>query len=234
VDAEELRRLAPDLILTQGLCEVCAVSDGEVYRLTDAMRPAPRVLSLTAHDLQSILADILNVAEALDLKPEGDELVAGLRYRLNRLVESAPAQRPRIVVVEWLDPLYLAGHWVPELVAAAGGIDVGAAPGAASRRIDPGELATLAPEPVLVALCGFSAERARAELERTPLPPLAAPVWVLDGNAYTSRAGPRVVDAAALVRAAVNDEVRPGVEKLEIGVRKLGSDPLREIGVRPP
>ena len=121
VDAEGMRRLAPDVVITQDLCEVCAVAEGQVHRLASVLEPAPRVLALTGRTLAGVLDDIRTVAHALDLASEADELTAGLRSRLARLRALAPACPPRVLCIEWLDPLYLAGHWVPDLVAAAEG-----------------------------------------------------------------------------------------------------------------
>ena len=204
VDAEALRKLAPDLILTQGLCDVCAVADGEVYRLADALETAPEVLSLSATNVAGIMADIRGIARALDLGPEGDELASGLAYRLRRLTRTAPAVTPRVVCVEWLDPIYLAGHWVPELVAAAGGEDIGAKPGSHSVAITADEYEALRPDLVLVMLCGFGVERAKRELGTAPLPNLGVPEVVIDGNSYTSRPGPRIVDGAMKIREALD------------------------------
>jgi iron complex transport system substrate-binding protein len=216
VDASMLRRLSPDLIITQDLCEVCAVADGEVHRLAAILTPAPRVLALTGRTFEGVLADIHSVADTLDLTPEGDELAAGLRNRLARLRRSAREGTRRVLCIEWLDPLYLAGHWVPELVAAAGGIDVGAQPGAHSARATWAEAAGRRPDLIVVMLCGFGVERARVELARlgdTEALELlgAGPVWILDGNAYTSRPGPRLVDGAARLQAAMAGAAMPGL-----------------------
>ena len=211
VEGEALLRLAPDLVLTQGLCEVCAVADGAVHRLAQVMDPAPQIISLNASNLDGIFGDIRTVADALDLAPEAAELIAGLRYRLERLRRDSPAERRRVLAVEWLDPVYLAGHWVPELIEIAGGLDTGARPGEPSRRIAREELATVRPEVVVVMLCGFSLERSLAEFSRDPLPELGAPVWALDGNSFTSRAGPRVVEGAGLLQSALRGEARQGL-----------------------
>lgn len=204
VDAAQLRSLAPDIILTQGLCDVCAVADGEVYRLADALSRPPEVLSLSATNVAGIMEDIRKVAAALDRAPPGDALVSGLESRLARLRESAPADRPLVVCVEWLDPIYLAGHWVPELVEMAGGRDVGARPGAHSVTITRDEYQALQPDLVIVMLCGFGVDRAKRELEFAPLPDLGVPMVVIDGNAYTSRPGPRIVDGAEKIREALS------------------------------
>jgi len=217
VDADTLRRLAPDLLITQDLCEVCAVADGAVHRLAQAIHPAPAVLALTGRTLDGVMRDILTVARALDLAGEGDELTAGLRSRLARLRRGAVAPGPRVLCVEWLEPLYLAGHWVPELVAAAGGVDAGAAPGQHSTVSSWTAAEALAPDLIVIMLCGFGLGRARAELDRlsdaTALRTLrSAPVWLLDGNAYTSRPGPRLVDGAERLQAAMAGAERSGLE----------------------
>ena len=218
IDADELRRLAPDLIITQDLCEVCAVSDGQLYRLATALTPAPRILSLQARDLAGIWNDIRAVGTALGVEGRADELVLGLQGRLRQLSLSRPAPAPKVVCVEWLEPLYLAGHWVPELVAAAGGLDVGAAPGSHSTVRTWQDVASLAPDLIVVMLCGFTVERARAELERLSSMEAveqlrARPTWIIDGNAYTSRPGPRVVDGARLIQMALSAQPAPGLEQ---------------------
>ncbi len=218
VDAEALARLAPDLLITQGLCEVCAVADGEIHRLASVLRPAPAVLSLSARNLSGIWDDIRAVAQALDLCGEADELVAGLRSRLGRLNAPPLDAVPRVVCLEWLDPLYLAGHWVPELVAAAGGIDVGAVAGSHSTVRPWPSVVELRPDLVVIMLCGFDVSRAREELGALCSPGAerlfaSAPVWILDGNAFTSRPGPRVVDGAERLRAAMEGRALPGLER---------------------
>jgi iron complex transport system substrate-binding protein len=218
VEGAALRRLAPDLLITQELCEVCAVSDGAVHRLATAMDPPPRVLALTGRTFDGVLDDIRAVANALDLADEGDELTAGLRSRLARLRQGVPARPPRVLCIEWLEPLYLAGHWVPDLVAAAGGMDVGAAPGAHSAITSWTAAEALAPDLIVVMLCGFGLERSRAELDAVRSAEAlhllgSAPVWVLDGNAYTSRPGPRIVDGAARLQSAMAGVERSGLAR---------------------
>ncbi|MEP7227170.1 MAG: cobalamin-binding protein [Gemmatimonadales bacterium] len=218
ISADLLGQLAPDLVITQGLCEVCAVADGEVHRLTAAMQPSPQVLSLEARDLGGIWADIRRVGEALDLDDEAEELVVGLQSRVARLRAATPPDPPRVLCIEWLDPLYLAGHWVPELVALAGGHDVGAQAGSHSARREWGELSGLEPDHVVVMLCGFGVERARTELRSLQhfeaLELLRrVPVSIIDGNAYTSRPGPRVVDGAQRIKSALAGRASRDVER---------------------
>jgi len=217
VEAEVLRRLAPDLIITQDLCEVCAVADGAVHGVAAALDPPPRVLALTGRTVDGVMADICEVARALDLEAEGDELTTGLRSRLARLRRTGPAAAPRVLCIEWLEPLYLAGHWVPDLVAAAGGVDAGATPGSHSAVTSWAAAAALRPDVIIVMLCGFGVPRARAELDALRDPEAdglfgSTPVWLLDGNAYTSRPGPRIVDGAECLQSAMQGVERRGLE----------------------
>jgi len=201
VDVNLVAHLRPDVLIGQSVCDVCAVGEGELARLVTTLMPTPWVVTLHAHTLDEVFLDIRKVGEALELRDEAQELDAGLRYRLRRVgVQAAPLPKPRVLVLEWLDPPYVAGHWVPELVTLAGGQDVGGAPGEPSRPRPWDELAALAPDIVVVALCGFDIPRAQAELaavtDRQARALLGRRVEFLDGNAYTSRPGPRLVDAA--------------------------------------
>lgn len=217
VDGEVLERLQPDLVITQDLCEVCAVADGTVHRLATALSRPPQILTLTGRTLDGVLEDIRRVASALGLERQGKTLVGGLRERLGRLRSGAATARPRILCIEWLEPPFLAGHWVPDLVEAAGGVDAGTRSGDHSRVTTWKAAAALRPDLVVVMLCGFGVERARAELDRLDEPHAcdlwdARPVWLLDGNAYTSRPGPRLVDGAERLRSAIAGEPLPGLE----------------------
>lgn len=218
VDAEAIRALRPDVLLTQGLCEVCAVADGEVRRVAELIDPEPRMISLGGRDLAGIWRDVRAVGELLALDPAAQALVRRLRTRLVLLESANPplVERRRMAVVEWLDPVFLGGHWVPELVRAAGGAYVGAAPGEHSRETTWGQVAELEPAMVVIALCGFGIDRAVRELEQVTDPAALAllsrvPVWVLDGNAYTTRPGPRIVDGAERLRAMILDHQLPGM-----------------------
>jgi iron complex transport system substrate-binding protein len=215
VDADALRRLRPDLVITQGLCEVCAVADGEVVRVAQLLDPAPEILSLTGTTLAGVEADLRRIGSALGRAAAADEVVAEMKSRLARL-RARPATGRRVLCVEWLEPLYLAGHWVPELVAAGGATDVGARAGDHSTVRRWTEVAALRPDLIMVMLCGFGVERARQELDAVrdneALELLGSvPVWILDGNAYTSRPGPRLVDGAERIRAALEGRECPGL-----------------------
>lgn len=210
IEADALRTLHPDLIVTQALCDVCAVADGEAVRLARVMDPPPRVVTLQGRTLDAVWDDMAMLGEAIG----HGEAAHALAARLRGEVEALAAQHrrpdpPRVIAIEWLEPLFLAGHWVPEMIAAAGGTDVGALPGAHStiRQFD--ELVALAPDLVLVILCGFDETRARAELAALPDGPLSGwlanqRVAVLDGNAHTSRPGPRLLEGIRQIAAALD------------------------------
>ncbi len=206
IDAERLRRLAPDLVLTQGLCAVCAPDPSTLAKaLADLPRP-PRLLSLEAHDLAGVLASITAVADALGEPARGEALIERLHARLATLSRAlgATVRRPRTAVIEWLDPLYCCGHWTPELVALAGGEEVFGRPGRPSVRRTWEALADAAPEVLVIACCGQDAARAardwqplRRRAEVAALPAVrSGRVHLVDGNAYFNRPGPRLIDSA--------------------------------------
>ncbi len=203
VDVNLMAHLRPDVLIGQSVCDVCAVGEGELARVVATLMPTPWVVMLHAHTLDQVFLDIRKVGEALELRDEADELDAGLRHRLRRVQAGATGQKPRVLVLEWLDPPYVAGHWVPELVELAGGQNVAGTAGQPSRPRPWDELAALAPDVVVVALCGFDVPRARTELAAVTDPQaralLGRRVEFLDGNAYTSRPGPRLVDAAEML-----------------------------------
>lgn len=211
LDAEQLQRLAPTLIITQSLCEVCAVSEGDLCELSTVLAPLPRMLTLGGTTLDGVWEDIAAVGAAIGRGPEADSLLAALDARLQRVHETLKAARvprSRVAVIEWLDPLFVAGHWTPELVRRAGGTDVLAAPGAHSVEITVEQIRAGAPEVLLFAPCGFGVERA----ERETLALLDSsdwqwargiPAWAIDGNALTSRPGPRLAEAVEVMAGIV-------------------------------
>jgi len=205
VDLPLLARLRPDVLIGQSVCDVCAVSADELARVVRALDPTPWVVTLHPHTLADVFSSIARVAESVGRRDEAREAVAEIKRRLLTLRQSVPrgATRIRVLVLEWLDPPYVAGHWVPELVAIAGGTDVGNTAGASSVVRSWRDLAATAPDVVIVALCGFDEARARRELaavtDSDALALLSRRVEIIDGNAYTSRPGPRLVEAAELM-----------------------------------
>jgi iron complex transport system substrate-binding protein len=205
------------------LCDVCAVSEIDVRalakRLGAGASRAPRVVTLRGSTLAGVFDDVRCIAGELGCAAQGELLVEQLRNRLRSVHECLKAHqapRPRMAIVEWTEPLYSAGHWVPELVHRAGGIDVLAAPGAHSREISIDDLVASDPEIVCVAPCGFGVGRAAAEavrlLARDDWKRLRhRPHWALDANALTSRAGPRLVDAVGVLAAIGNPALFPPI-----------------------
>lgn len=212
---DRIRALHPQLILTQALCEVCAVMETDVRALAARLEPPPRVVTLSATSLDGMLADLRAVGHALGLDDEADELLAGATARMRAVhdtLKRAQAPRPRVAVIEWGDPLYAAGHWVPETVRRAGGIDVLAAPGAHSVVVTMDTLRTADPEVIVIAPCGYGLERAAAEGARL----LARPEWAwasgrrvftIDANAFVSRPGPRLIDGIEILARCFNPDL---------------------------
>ena len=214
IEAEALRAARPDLIVTQQQCEVCAVSFTEVERAAREVLDAPvRIVSLTPNRLHDVLDDFQRVAEAAGVPDAGARLVAASRARLDRIRRAVtPARsRPRVACLEWLDPLMVAGNWVPELVALGGGASDLVAAGARSRTVDWQELLASQPDVVVVMPCGFALSQTRGELPRLTARPewQALPAvrngraYVVDGNAYLNRPGPRLVDSAEILAGLV-------------------------------
>lgn len=218
VDAEALRRLNPDLIVTQSQCEVCAVSERDVEQaVAQWVGGRPRIVSLAPASLSDIWSDIDRVARALGAPERGVELSARLRRRAAVIAERSAAcsSRPTIVCIEWIDPLMAAGNWMPELVAMAGGTNLIGIAGAHSPRISFDDLRKRNPEVILIAPCGFKMERTLAEL-----PALAQhrgwaelravrehKVFVVDGNQYFNRPGPRIVESLEILAELIHPQV---------------------------
>jgi len=219
LDMEMLEQLRPDLIVTQALCDVCAVAEAEVKNAACMLPGAPAVLNLEPETLGDVLDCVRQVAQAAGVERRGREAVQALRARVDAVVTRAEraASRPRVALLEWLDPPFSTGHWNPELVRLAGGVDGLGQEGAKSRTLDWNEVVAWRPEVVLISCCGFTAERAMQDvalLERVPgwkrLPAVQqGRVWVTDGNAYFSRPGPRLVDSLELLAHVIHPELNP-------------------------
>src|SRR6202167_3907022 len=203
LDEDALRALEPELIVTQALCPVCAVSYTEVAQLARRMPSRPRVVSLDPHTLGEVLGDVRTLAQATDRRAEGVALVARTAARVDRVklaVRGRP--RPRVAALEWLDPVYVAGHWTPQLIELAGGEDVLGMPGEPSRTASWDEVAAAAPQVVVVMPCGYDAPRAHAEAMAYTdrLAALGSQrVVAVDASAYFSRPGPRLIDGLELL-----------------------------------
>ncbi|HEX5424323.1 MAG TPA: cobalamin-binding protein [Candidatus Acidoferrales bacterium] len=214
VDAELLASLAPDLIVTQDLCHVCAASPDDLATALTRLPKQPRVLSLAPHSLADVWDDIRRIGEATGRKREGQALAMTLQQRV-AAIEMKTAQmktvqympRPRVVCLEWLDPFYVAGHWVPEMVAKAGGDDVLGRAGQPSFRVSVEQVADSAADVIIVMPCGYNLARAARESSAFRFPEswkdLSAirekRVFAVDASSYFSRPGPRLADGVGIL-----------------------------------
>ncbi|URN07210.1 ABC transporter substrate-binding protein [Actinomadura madurae] len=200
LDTALLTELRPDVILTQDLCEVCAVSSRRVATALRIMDAGPRVVSLEPQRLPDALDTLAQVGKILDVPGIAADRVRELEERLASVRAAVAGEhRPRVAAIEWLDPLWPAGHWVPEQIHTAGGEPLLASPGEHTGPTTAEALATARPDVILLMPCGFSPERTRAEAEPEDRAGRADQVWVLDGPAYFNRPGPRVVRGAEIL-----------------------------------
>ncbi len=216
LDVERLAELRPDLIFTQGLCDVCAVPHGVVRRAVPSLPTRPRVYSLDPTSVGDVLSNVKTVGDATGSQARARVVIAELRARIDRITLQTAGLLPipRVFCLEWLDPPWTAGHWVPEMVGMAGGYDALGGSGQPSRRTDWREIARFAPEVVVVMPCGFDLEKTRAEFAVTAFPaewstlPAVRDgrVWAVDGSAYFNRPGPRLVDGLEILAGIIHPE----------------------------
>jgi iron complex transport system substrate-binding protein len=208
--AGALASLAPELILTQDLCRVCALPSGQVSDALDYLGCRADVVSLDPYTLDEVLETIRTVGTRTGVADRASRLIDGLRARLAAVAAAvAPLSRPRVAVVEWVEPPFTAGHWVPDLVRAAGGEPVAARAGTRSVETDWTEFREAEPDFVIVSPCGFhlagAAEQARAVATHLPGPA----VWAIDADGIVVRPGPRLVDGVEAIAAILHPEAVP-------------------------
>jgi iron complex transport system substrate-binding protein len=219
LDVGMLARLKPDLIVTQALCDVCAVAEEEVRNAACQLPNLPPVVNLEPETLGEVLACITQVADAVGEPRRAESVIAALQARVDAVAARSArvAHRPRVALLEWLDPPFSTGHWNPELVRLAGGEDGLGREGAKSRTLRWDEVIAYQPEVVLISCCGFTTERAMQDvplLDKVPgwmdVPAVrAGRVYVTDGAAYFSRPGPRLVDSLELLAHVIHPDVHP-------------------------
>jgi iron complex transport system substrate-binding protein len=230
LDMDALATLTPDLIVTQALCDVCAVAGAEVLDAACRLPGSPPVVNLEPMTLAEVFDAITTVGDAAGQADRAASVVTALRARVDAVAARTAAipdsERPRVAFLEWIDPLFNGGHWNPELIALAGGVDVLGSPAAASRTITWESVRAAKPDVVFVACCGFSTARAIEDLPRLQarrgwddLPAVrAGRVYFSDGNAYFSRPGPRIVDSLEVLAAAVHPDVHPAPSRPAVEV----------------
>lgn len=235
LDIPTLEALAPDLIVTQALCDVCAVAAAEVTDAACRLPGNPPVVNLEPMTLDEMFDAILAVGAAAGRDAVAAEIVAGLRARVDAVAQRTATirldQRPRVAFLEWIDPLFNGGHWNPELIGLAGGIDVLGSPAGASRTVAWRQVVDAQPDVVFVACCGYTTERALADIPLVEaksgwadLPAVRnGRVYVTDGNAYFSRPGPRLVDSLEILAHSLH----PGAHVVPIARAARINGPTR-------
>jgi iron complex transport system substrate-binding protein len=219
VDEKILKRVSPDLIVAQGLCEVCSPFTKELNRAVSILSSRPDVLVLDPHDLDDILVSMMDVAERIGKVKEGRKLVASLQKRIDMVRSmtvnsSSSSRRAKVLCVEWIDPLFTAGHWVPQMVEYAGGISGLGSAGEPSRRMDIDEAAQLDPDIIVLMPCGFDIKRTLKELPvlarnqkwKSLQAVKSRSVYAVNANAYFSKPGPRTVVGLEILAKILHPE----------------------------
>ena len=219
IDEELLRKLAPDLILTQNLCQVCAPSGNEVSQVLNALNPKPSVLWLTPRSINEIFENIRDLGAATNTEEAAAALIGDCKDRLNALKEKVAqaSYRPRVFCMEWLDPVYASGHWVPELVKIAGGIDEIAKEQGESVRVSWKQICDWDPEVLIIMPCGFNLSQIMKQVwsdfrnSEMDLRQLSAfrnqRIFAVDANSFFARPGPRVVEGAEILAHLIHPEL---------------------------
>lgn len=229
LDTGVLESLQPELIVTQALCDVCAVSEHEVHAAACQLPGKPRVINLEPMSLDEVLLSLLKVGEAAGVAERAGRVVEWLRSRI-RVVQSRSAEirnRPKVVMLEWIDPPFSCGHWSPELIQLAGGDEQLGQPGVPSRTLDWNEVVAAEPDVIIIACCGYDVTRTMNEihiLRQYPnwseIPAVKnGQVFVVDGSAYFNRPGPRLIESLELIAHAMHPSRHPAPAGLEPALR---------------
>lgn len=222
LDAGAIANLEPDLIITQGICDVCAIREADVRIIAESLFDPPVVLSLSADSLEEMMNDIRRVGAAIERSPVAEAFVTRLDDRLRkvhaRLVQ-ASVPRPRVAMIEWTNPIYNSGHWVPQMVRRAGGIEVLGKAGERSRVVTVAEVIASKPDTVIVAPCGYDVQRASAEgaalMTQKDWSWLShRRVWAMDSGSFLTRPGPRLVDGVETLAEIFHPTVFPRPSRL--------------------
>jgi len=217
VDEKLLQELAPDIIMTQDLCQVCAPSGNEVTEALNLLPKKPQILWLTPKSLEEIFANLRELGGATGRLKEAEKLIAAGRVRFDKLASATRhlSHRPRVFCMEWLDPVYCSGHWMPEMVEIAGGVDALSRKGADSVRIPWDDVLAWAPEVLIITPCGFNLEKVIEQSQQlidysgwSELPAVReGRVYAVDANSYFARPGPRVVEGTELLAHLIHPKL---------------------------
>jgi iron complex transport system substrate-binding protein len=214
VDTEMLKRLKPELIVTQELCDVCAISTSHLAKVLEALSSPPEILSLTPHTLADVFRDFEAVGAATGRQKKAAELVQNLKQRIARIQAKKKPKAPKVACLEWLTPAFNAGHWVPEMVELAGGLDGLGTRGQYSVRIDWQQILDFDPDVIVIMPCGYTAEKAVDEYRKTNFPAewqevqavKDSRVYAVHASAYFSRPGPRLVEGVEILHALLHED----------------------------
>lgn len=233
LDMPVLERLRPDLLVTQALCDVCAVAEEEVRAASCSLPGMPQVLNLEPMSLEEVFTTIRMLGAATSLETRAERVIAGLRQRVEAVVERSQRvdYRPRVTLLEWIDPPFTCGHWSPELVEMAGGIEGIGKAGVPSRTMQWQELLDWQPEVLFIACCGFTVERTLQDLPLLTGYPAwsdlpcarSGRVYIVNGSDYFSRPGPRLVDSLELLAQALHPDIHPLPAGLPLPLQPLTS-----------
>ncbi len=226
LDSNILKDAMPDIIIAQGVCEVCAPHTKEIEKAFEILGYKPDLIVLDPHDLDDILNSIQDVAKQVDKSEEGYLLVSKLRQRIKRVEVEAQQKldeeikRPRVICIEWIDPFYVAGHWIPRMVEIAGGINGISSRGEPSRHIRFDEISQYQPDKIVLMPCGFDIERTYKEMDalndNDGWKALDAvnhgEVYIVNANAYFSKPGPRIVVGLEILAKIINPVTFAGLE----------------------
>jgi iron complex transport system substrate-binding protein len=214
IDIGKLEAIKPDLVVTQELCDVCAISTSSVAKAVHQLSSKPQVLSLTPHTLGDVLEDVLRVGEATNRDAEARELVSSLRKRIAKVTQLPKPQKPTVVCLEWLSPPFNGGHWIPEMIDLAGGVDPLGRLGKDSYRMEWDQVLNVNPDVVLVMPCGHNLERSVREYRATQFPEgwkhvkavRDSRVYAVNASAFFSRPGPRLVTGLEIMYALLQED----------------------------
>ena len=215
VDVARLEELRPDLVVTQELCDICAVSASHLAKALYQLSSRPEVLALTPHTLEDVFLDIERVGAATERTDQAAALTASLRQRVEAIGQKPKTQRPRVACLEWLTPPFNGGHWIPEMVALAGGVDPLGKVGEDSYRMPWQQVLDTDPEVILVMPCGYDLEQAATEFGKTQLPEgwdrtsaaRNGRVFAVNATAYFSRPGPRLVTGLEILHSLLQEDL---------------------------
>lgn len=229
IDENLLRELHPDVILTQELCNVCAISAGQVREAARILAGPCRIVSLEPHDPRQILDTILIVGEETGCKDKAKAVIHGFERRIDRIrsITCSVRTRPRVLCMEWMDPIMAGGHWIPEMVQLAGGQDNVGQPGEKSAPIDWNRVINYQPEVLIIMPCGYKIRRTLGEVDRLAAKPgwldlpavRAGQVYIVDSPAFFSRPGPRIVTGLEILAQILHPELFHGLAPPESAVK---------------